>query len=129
MTIVRWDPFRDFGFAQASTWMPPVDIYQTGDHELVLKAELPDMSRETIDITVENFVLTLKGEKKFADDVKEEQFHHGERRYGTFSRSFSLPHTVDASKVSADYRNGVLTIRLPLREEAKPRQIKVDVAA
>jgi HSP20 family protein len=112
--------------------MPPVDIFQTGEHELVLKAELPDMSRDDIDITVENFVLTIKGEKKFGagmEGVKEEQFHHVERRYGTFSRSFSLPQTVDASRVSAEYRNGVLTVRLPLREEAKPRQIKVDVAA
>ena len=130
MTIVRWDPFRDFGFGPATTtWIPPVDIYQTGEHELVLKAELPDMAREDIDISVENFVLTIKGEKKFADQVKEEQFHHVERRYGSFSRSFSLPQTVDGSRVSADYKNGVLTVRLPLREEAKPRQIKVEVAA
>ena len=130
MTIVRWDPFRDFGFGSgAATWVPPVDIYQNGEAELVLKAELPDMSREDIDITVENYVLTLKGEKKVASEVKEEQFHHVERRYGAFSRSFSLPRTVDASKVSAEYRNDVLTIKLPLREEAKPRQIKVDVGA
>ena len=129
MTVVRWDPFRDFGFTTGNTWVPPVDIYQTSDHELVLKAELPDLSREEIDITVENFVLTLKGEKKLASEVKEEQFHHIERSYGSFSRSFSLPRTVDASKVAADYKNGVLTVRLPLREEAKPRQIKVDVAA
>ena len=130
MTIVRWDPFRDFGFTSGSpTWVPPVDIFQSGDQELVLKAELPDMTREDIDITVENFVLTIKGEKKLSSEVKEEQFHHVERRYGAFSRSFSLPRTVDASKVSAEYRNGVLTIKLPLREEAKPRQIKVDVAA
>lgn len=129
MTIVRWDPFRDFGFTSGNTWVPPVDIYQTGEHELVLKAELPDLSREEIDVTVENFVLTLKGEKKLAPEVKEEQFHHIERSYGSFSRSFSLPRTVDASKVAADYKNGVLTVRLPLREEAKPRQIKVDVAA
>jgi HSP20 family protein len=132
MTVVRWDPFRDFGFAGASTWMPPVDIYQTSEHELVLKAELPDMSREDIDISVENFVLTIKGEKKFGagmEGVKDEQFHHVERRYGAFSRSFSLPQTVDASRVSAEYKNGVLTVRLPLREEARPRQIKVDVAA
>jgi HSP20 family protein len=129
MTIVRWDPFRDFGFTTGNSWVPPVDIYQTGEHELVLKAELPDLSREEIDITVENFVLTLKGEKKLASEVKEEQFHHIERSYGSFSRSFSLPRTVDASKVSAEYKNGVLTVRLPLREEAKPRQIKVDVAA
>jgi HSP20 family protein len=132
MTIVRWDPFRDFGFATADAWMPPVDIYQNGDHELVLKAELPDMAREDIDISVENFVLTLKGEKRFAngeEGVKQENFHHVERRYGTFSRSFSLPQTVDTGRVAAEYKNGVLTVRLPLREEAKPRQIKVDVAA
>ncbi len=129
MTVVRWDPFRDFGFTTGNTWVPPVDIYQTSDHELVLKAELPDLSREEIDITVENFVLTLKGEKKLAPEVKEEQFHHIERSYGSFSRSFSLPRTVDATKVAADYKNGVLTVRLPLREEAKPRQIKVEVAA
>ncbi len=129
MTIVRWDPFRDFGFAQANTWMPPVDIFQTSDHELVLKAELPDIKREDIGITVENYVLTITGEKKFDTNVKEEHFHHSERRYGKFTRSFSLPHTVDGSKVTADYHNGVLTVRLPLREEAKPRQIKVDVAA
>ncbi len=129
MTIVRWDPFRDFGFTAPNTWVPPVDIFNTGDHELVLKAELPDMSREDIDITVENFVLTIKGEKKLSTEVKEEQFHHVERRYGSFSRSFSLPQTVDASRVAAEYKNGVLTVRLPLREEAKPRTIKVDVAA
>ena len=87
------------------------------------------MSREDIDITVENFVLTIKGEKKFVDEVKDEQFHHTERRYGTFSRSFSLPQTVDPHKVAAEYKQGVLTVRLPLREEAKPRQIKVDVTA
>jgi HSP20 family protein len=129
MTIVRWDPFRDFGFTTGNSWVPPVDIYQTGEHELVLKAELPDMTREEIDVTVENFVLTVKGEKKLGGDVAEEQFHHIERHYGAFSRSFSLPRTVDAGKVSAEYKNGVLTVRLPLREEAKPRQIKVDVAA
>jgi HSP20 family protein len=129
MAIVRWDPFRDFGLTTGNTWVPPVDIYQTGEHELVLKTELPEMTREDIDVTVENFVLTVKGEKKLGADVKEEQFHHIERRYGAFSRSFSLPRTVDAGKVSAEYKNGVLTVRLPLREEAKPRQIKVDVAA
>jgi HSP20 family protein len=129
MTIVRWDPFRDFGLTTGATWVPPVDVFQTSEHELVLKAELPDMSREDIDVSVENFVLTIKGEKKLSTDVKEDQYQHIERRYGAFSRSFSLPRTVDSSKVAADYRNGVLTIRLPLREEAKPRQIKVDVAA
>ena len=129
MTIVRWDPFRDFGFTAPSTWMPPVDIFQTGDHELVLKAELPDMNREDIGINIENFVLTITGEKKASTDVKDEQYHHVERRYGSFSRSFSLPHTVDTSKVAAEYKHGVLTVRVPLREEAKPRQVTIDVAA
>jgi len=109
--------------------VPPVDIFQNDDKEVVLKAELPDMVREAIDITVENGTLTIKGEKKVASDVKEDQFHRIERRYGAFSRSFSLPPTVDAARVSAEYKNGVLTVRLPLREDAKPRQIKVDVAA
>ena len=130
MTIVRWDPFRDFGFtAPNNTWMPPVDIFQSDEHELVLKAELPDMSREDIDINIENFVLTIKGEKKVSNDVKDEQYHHVERRYGAFSRSFSLPQTVDPGRVSAEYKQGVLTVRLPLREDAKPRSIKVEVAA
>ena len=129
MTIVRWDPFRDFGFSAPSTWMPPVDIFQSGDQEIVLKAELPAMSNEDIDINIENFVLTIKGEKKVAADVKDEQFHHVERRYGTFTRSFSLPQTVDPNRVAAEYKDGVLTVRLPLREEAKPRSIKVEVAA
>ena len=129
MAMVRWDPFRDFGLTTANTWVPPVDIFQSGDQELVLKAELPDMSREDIDITVENFVLTIKGEKKLSGDANPDQFHHVERRYGAFRRSFSLPQTVDPNKVSAEYKNGVLTVRLPLREEAKPRSIKVDVAA
>ena len=150
MAIVRWsDPFREFaqlqdrvnrafsdahgrsdeGLLTSGTWAPPVDIYQNGDHEVVLKAELPDMTREDIDITVDNGTLTIRGEKKLSNEVKEEQFHRIERRYGSFSRSFSLPQAVDASKVEADYRNGVLTVRLPLREEARPRQIKVNVAA
>src|SRR5256885_15613598 len=119
MTIVRWDPFRDFGFTEPNTWVPPVDIFHTGDHELVLKAEMPDLSREDIDITGENFVLTIKGEKKLSTEVKEEQFHHIERRYGAVSRSFSLPQTVDASRVAAESKNGVLTVSLPVRGEAE----------
>ena len=124
MTLVRWsDPTR------WANWAPPVDIYQNGDHEVVLRAELPGMTREDIDITVDNGMLTIRGEKKFSSEVKEESFHRIERRYGSFSRSFSLPQTVDTGKVGAEYKDGVLTVRLPLREEAKPRQIKVDVAA
>ena len=145
MTLVRWtDPFRDLDHLQdrinrvfsesqghlesGGAWVPPVDILKNGDHEVVLKAELPDLTREDIDITVENGTLTIKGEKKIPTEP-DGQFHRIERRYGAFSRSFSLPETVDTSKVAADYRNGLLTVRLPLREEAKPRQIKVEVAA
>lgn len=148
MAIIRWsDPFREFAQLQdrinrvftdayasedsatPAGWAPPVDIYQTGDHEVVLKAELPAMKREDIEITVDNGTLTIKGEKRLDGDVKDEQYHRIERRYGTCRRAFSLPPTVDATKVAADYRDGVLTVRLPLREEARARQIKVDVAA
>ena len=129
MTVVRWDPFRDFGFATASTWLPPVDIFQNGDREIVLKAELPDMKEEEIELTVEDNTLTLRGEKKLDTEVTEEQFHRIERSYGSFARTFALPPTVDAGKVSAEYKSGVLTVRLPLREEAKPNKIKVAVAA
>jgi HSP20 family protein len=106
-----------------------VDIYETEKHDLVLKAELPDMTREDIEVTVEHDTLTLRGTKKAPADVKDEQFRRIERRYGAFSRSFTLPATVDASKVVADYRNGVLTVKLPFREEARPRTINVEVAA
>jgi HSP20 family protein len=109
--------------------MPPVDIYSTGEHELVIKAEVPGMNREDLDITVENFTLTIRGEKKAEQTIKDEQFHRVERSYGTFTRSFALPNTVDPNRVEADYKDGVLSIKLPLREEAKPRQIKVNVAA
>ena len=119
----------DEGLFSSGSWLPPVDIYQNGEHELVLKAELPDMARENIDVTVVDGTLTIRGEKKLSSEVKEEQFHRVERRYGTFSRSFSLPPTVDAGKVGAEYKNGVLTVKLPMREESKPRQVKVDVAA
>ena len=125
MAIIRWDPFRELGGA----WMPPVDIYSTGEHELVIKAELPGMQKDDIDITVENFTLTIRGEKKSEQTVKDEQFHRVERSYGAFTRSFALPHTVDANNVEAEYRDGVLTVKLPRREEAKPKQIKVNVAA
>jgi HSP20 family protein len=87
------------------------------------------MKREDIAITVDNNTLMIKGEKKITEEAKDEQFHRIERRYGSFSRSFVLPPTVDTTKVSAEYKNGVLSLKLPLREEAKPRQIAVNVAA
>ena len=148
MAMVRWDPFRELASVQdqmtrlfsdlygrrgeddimrRGAWIPPVDIYDNGNHELIIKAELPDMKREDIQLTVDNNTLTLRGEKKVEQDVKEEQFHRIERSYGSFARSFSLPPTVDAAKVSAEYKNGVLTMRLPLHEEAKPKEIQVQV--
>jgi HSP20 family protein len=119
----------DDDVTRRGTWVPPVDIYDTGKHELVIKAELPDMSKEDIEITVENGSMTLKGEKKMDSELKDEHCWRIERAYGTFTRTFSLPPTVDASKVTADYKNGVLTIKLPVREEAKPKQIQVQVQA
>jgi len=148
MTSTRFDPFRELSLLQnrisrafgepyvrdeelgpAANWVPPVDIFETASHDLVIKAELPDMTREDIAVTVEHNTLTVKGTKKTPADVPEEQFRRMERRYGTFARSFTLPNTVDASKVTADYKNGVLTVTLPYKEEVRPRTISVEVAA
>ena len=131
MTVTRIDPFTEFARLLSDTggWVPPVDIYETEQHDLVLKAELPDMNREDIELTVERNTLTLKGTRKRPVDIKDEQIRRVERRYGSFSRSFALPMTVDATKVTADYKNGVLTVKLPFREESKPRTITVEVAA
>jgi HSP20 family protein len=111
-----------------AAWVPVVDIYSNG-HDLVLKAELPDMKEEEIELTIEDNTLTVSGEKKLDTEVTEELFHRIERSYGSFARTFALPPTVDAGKVRAEYKAGVLTVRLPLREEAKPKQIRVEVAA
>jgi HSP20 family protein len=143
MALVRWNPigtlagmeidrlnqmFADFqtgAFNQA--WVPAVDIYETDSHEVVLKAELPDVKKEDIGVTVENNVLTLTGERKQEQSTKREQFQLIERRFGSFTRSFTLPTSVDAGQIAASYKDGVLTIRLPRREEAKPKQISVNV--
>ena len=127
MSIVRFDPFADL--LTNGRWVPAVDIFETEKDGLVLKAELPDMKREDISVVVENNTLTLKGERKFQGDAKKEQFHRVERAYGTFSRSFTLPQTVDATKIVAEYKNGVLTVTLPVRAESRPRTINVEVAA
>ena len=147
MAIVRWDPVRelvvmqdrlnrffdDFGRRtdeegmDGGDWIPAVDIYQSDANEVVLKAELPGLEREDIDVKVENNTLTIKGERRQDVEVKKEHFHRVERSYGAFSRSFSLPSTIDSGKVRAEYRDGVLTVSLPLREESKPRQIQVAV--
>ncbi len=148
MTLVRWDSSRDVaalkdqmsrmleGFyvrpqedLTRGAWVPAVDIFSNGEHELVLKAELPDMKENEFEVTLDDNTLTLRGEKKIDTQVPEERFHRIERNYGSFARSFALPPTVDAGKVSAEYKTGVLTVRLPLHEEAKPTQIKIAVAA
>ncbi len=141
MALVRWDPARElagmeidrlnrmfddfYGGTFGRTWVPAVDIYETPEHEVVLKAELPDMKREDINVTFENNVLTLTGERKFHDEARKDSYQRMERHYGSFSRSFTLPATIDAARISASYKDGVLTIRLPQREEAKPKQITV----
>jgi HSP20 family protein len=127
MTIARF--YLDEHVTQRGNWIPPVDIYETDQHDLVVKAELPDMAREDIEVTVENNTLLLRGTRKMPDGVKEDQIRRIERSYGVFNRAFKLPNTVDSSKVSAEYKNGVLTVKLPYREEARPRTINVEVAA
>src|SRR5579864_1750243 len=109
-----------------TSWAPAVDIFET-EHELVVKADLPDVDPKDLDIQVENNVLSIRGERKFEKNVKEDNYLRIERAYGSFSRSFSLANTVNSEAIKADYRNGVLTLSIPKREEAKPKQIKVNV--
>jgi HSP20 family protein len=111
-----------------AAWVPPVDIYET-ESELVLKADLPGIQEKDLDIRVENNMLTIRGERKFDQTVKEDNYLRVERAYGTFSRSFSLPNTVNPDAIRAEYRNGVLEVRMPKREESKPKQIRVTVAS
>ena len=133
MNIVRFDPFREMAALQErvnrafgdmsrqydddlttrGSWIPAVDIYQTDNHTLVLKVELPDVTREDIDLRVENDTLTVTGQKQRDKTVKEEQYHRIERTFGAFSRTFTLPPTVDAGKIGAEYKNGVLSVTLP----------------
>ena len=142
MALVRWSPvsqlagmeverlnrmFSEFyqdGFARG--WTPAVDIYETDAREVVIKAELPDLKREDISVTFENGVLTLKGERKLEQEVTRDRFQRIERRHGSFTRSFTLPSSVDAGQISAAYKDGVLTVRIPQREEAKAKQITVN---
>ena len=144
-TISRFDPFRGESalqqqinrlFTEAfdrsseegnlTTWAPPVDIYET-EHELVVKADLPDIKPEELDIRVANNILTIRGERKFEKKVEEGNYLRVERAYGSFSRSFALANTVNTEAIQAEYKNGVLTLSVPKREEAKPKQIKVNV--
>jgi HSP20 family protein len=143
-TITRWTPFhlstlqnevnRLFersvptrGDNSALTaWTPSVDVYET-ENELVIKADLPDLNEKDLDIRVENNTLTIRGERKFEQTVKEDNYLRIERNYGSFSRSFGLPSTVNTEAIKAEYKNGVLTVELPKSAESKPKQIKVNV--
>src|SRR5882762_1602902 len=145
-TLDRWEPFRGtspetqlnrlfndfFGRAtqeqNLTTWAPAVDIYE-GEHELVVKADLPDIKPEELDIRVENNILTIRGERKFEKKSEEKNYLRVERAYGSFARSFSLANTVNSDAIKADYKDGVLTLSVPKREEAKPKQIKVHVGS
>jgi len=141
-TLSRFEPFRGVSsfqdqvnrlFSEAferssaeanlTTWAPAVDIYET-EHELVVKADLPDVKPEDLDLRVENNILTIRGQRKFEKKVNEDNYLRVERAYGSFSRSFSL---VNTEAIKADYKDGVLTLSVPKREEAKPKQIKVNV--
>jgi len=114
--------------ANLTAWAPAVDIFET-EHALVVKADLPDIKPEELDIRVENNLLTIRGERKFEKQVNENNYLRVERAYGAFSRSFSLANTVNTEAIQAEYKNGVLTLAIPKREEAKPKQIKVRVEA
>src|SRR5262245_5876797 len=151
MSIVRWEPFRELvslqermnrlfddsyrtrsgsgqedDWALGGSWAPSVDIYEH-DNTIILKAEIPGVDPKDVDIRVENNTLTLRGERKLDHEVKRDDYHRVERSYGQFSRSFTLPSTVNTEKIKAEYKDGVLRLALPKREEAKPKQIQVDV--
>lgn len=143
-TITRWGRVPNFttfqdqvnklfensfnGNSAITSWAPSVDIYET-ENELVLKADLPGVTEKDIDIRVENNMLTVRGERQFENKVKEDNYLRVERTYGSFSRSFALPNTVNTEAVNAEYKNGVLTVQLPKRAESKLKQVKVNVAA
>jgi HSP20 family protein len=107
-------------------WTPAVDIYETPEH-VVLRADLPGIAEKDIDVRIENNVLVLRGERKFLKEAKEEDYHRIERSYGVFSRTFQLPGTIDQNKIQAIHQDGVLEVRLPKREDSKPRQVKIDI--
>ncbi len=145
MTLTKFDPFHDLSDFPAGLrlfqdsvarllneprsqrpWTPAVDILET-ENELILKADLPDVDMKDISVEIENGTLTLKGERKFESEEKAQGYHRIERSYGSFVRYFTVPDTVDAEKVKADYRKGVLSVSLPKKELAKPRSIRVEV--
>jgi len=147
-TVTRWDQSRGLtslqeqvmrlfednstrdrsDHADLATWAPPVDIYET-ENELVIEADLPDLDGKDIDVRAENNLLTIRGERKFEKDINEDNYLRVERAYGPFTRTFSLPNTVNSESVRAEYRNGVLSLHLAKLEESKPKQIKISVSA
>jgi HSP20 family protein len=148
MPTAAWDPFRELAAVQdrlnrlfgelygrrgeedvwtGGDWSPPVDIFETDTQDLVLQVDLPGVSREAIDVRVEDTTLTIRAERKRRADIRDEQYHRRERSFGSFGRSFTLPATVDSGRIRAEYRDGVLTVILPKREEARPKQIQVQV--
>ncbi len=146
MAITRWDPFRDVialqnrvnslfrdfneggDHATTASFTPAVDVYED-NQKVVLKLEVPGIEEKDLDVRVENNTLTVKGERKFEKEEKEENFHRIERRYGSFYRAFTLPTTIDAGHIDASYNSGVLRLELKKKPEAQPKQIKVNVAA
>jgi HSP20 family protein len=143
MSLIRWDPFREFNTLptrlgglfgkdwevplSTTAWNPSVDIFEN-ENEVVINAELPGMNAKDIEVKLENNVLMLKGERRFEKEAKEENYHRIEREYGVFSRTFALPTTVNADNVTAEYKDGVLKVILPKKEEIKPKPIKVEAA-
>jgi HSP20 family protein len=145
-SITRWEPFRNLASLQEqvnrlfegnfshdrdqstlTAWSPSVDVYET-ENELVIKADLPEVVEKDIDVRVENNMLTIRGERKLEQKVKEENYLRMERSYGFFTRSFSLPNTVNTEQIQAHYSDGVLTVTLPKRAESKPKQVKINVS-
>ena len=144
--ITRWDPFHNLSTLQEqvnrlfdskfsnhgdsatlTAWVPAVDVYET-ENELVIKVDLPEIAEKDIDVRVESNMLTVRGERKFEQKVEEENYLRMERSYGTFSRSFSLPNSVDTQAIKAEYTDGVLSVTLPKRAESKPKQVKINVS-
>jgi HSP20 family protein len=137
MSLSRFEPLVNFRVFEDAVnrmltepqtnrpWSPAVDIYET-ENELVLKADLPEVDSKDVDVRVENQTLTISGERKFESEKSEKGFHRIERSYGNFTRSFTVPNTFDTSNVAASFKNGVLAIKLPKKEAAKPRQIKIE---
>jgi HSP20 family protein len=144
-TLTRWEPFRDFPTFQdrvnrlfeknfldgkdstLTAWAPAVDIQET-ENELVVTADLPGISEKDLDVRVENNTLTIRGERKQEQNVNEAGYLRVERAYGSFTRSFSLPNTVNTGAIKADYLNGVLTVKMPKREDSKPKQVKINIS-